>query len=68
MPILPSNARKHSAVFYHVSLGPSEIPRRRGRAAELGFEHPVTGEQMLFKMEPPEDFGRFLAGVRKQRK
>lgn len=31
-------------------------PRLMLHAAELGFEHPATGEQMRFRREPPRDF------------
>jgi 23S rRNA pseudouridine1911/1915/1917 synthase len=46
----------------------SKAPRIMLHAAELGFEHPITGEPLLFKMEPPEDFGRFLTALRRNAK
>jgi len=41
-----------------------EAPRMMLHAAELGFEHPTTGEPAAFEAEPPEDFQRVLAGLR----
>lgn len=33
-------------------------------AAELGFDHPVTGQRMQFEVPPPEDFAQALAALR----
>ena len=35
-------------------------PRAMLHAAELGFEHPTSGEEMSFSVEPPEDFRSML--------
>lgn len=43
-----------------------EAPRPMLHAAELGFEHPRTGKQLQFKLEPPEDFQRMLDKLRGQ--
>ncbi|HEY6880696.1 MAG TPA: RluA family pseudouridine synthase, partial [Polyangiales bacterium] len=39
-----------------------EAARPMLHAAELGFVHPRTGRQLSFRIEPPEDFARLLAG------
>ncbi len=39
-------------------------PRLALHAAELGFEHPVTGEPMRFEMPLPPDLAAFLARLR----
>ena len=41
------------------------MPRQALHAAELGFIHPVTGEQMMFKAALPEDFGKLLEKIRR---
>jgi len=33
-------------------------------ATRLGFEHPRTGERMVFDWPPPPDFARLLESVR----
>jgi 23S rRNA pseudouridine1911/1915/1917 synthase len=43
-----------------------EAPRMMLHALELGFTHPTTGEVMQFRGEPPEDFQRMLASLRKR--
>ncbi len=40
-------------------------PRVMLHAAELGFLHPANERPMRFDMEPPEDFERVLASLRK---
>lgn len=37
-----------------------EAPRTMLHAAELTFEHPVSGEEMSFSVEPPEDFRKTM--------
>lgn len=37
------------------------LSRQALHAAVLGFEHPRTGEEMLFKSEPPQDFADLQA-------
>jgi 23S rRNA pseudouridine1911/1915/1917 synthase len=37
------------------------FPRQALHAAVLGFEHPVTREEMLFESEIPEDMQALLA-------
>lgn len=41
-----------------------EAPRPMLHAAELGFVHPRTGKELMFKLEPPEDFMRVLERLR----
>jgi len=38
-------------------------PRTMLHAAELSFEHPVTGEEMSFSAEPPADFRDLMRGL-----
>jgi 23S rRNA pseudouridine1911/1915/1917 synthase len=45
----------------------SGAPRLALHAAELGFEHPFTGEQMKFEMPPPADLQKFIARLRKEK-
>jgi len=40
-------------------------PRIMLHAAELGFVHPTTGNEMRFESEPPDDFRTRLAELRK---
>jgi 23S rRNA pseudouridine1911/1915/1917 synthase len=53
-------------LFGPVTSDPSGAPRIALHAAELGFEHPVTGEQLSFKMPLPSDLQRLLARIRKE--
>ncbi len=39
------------------------LGRQALHAAILGFEHPATGEEMLFESEPPEDFANLQAAL-----
>jgi 23S rRNA pseudouridine1911/1915/1917 synthase len=43
----------------------SGAPRLALHAAELGFEHPVTGKPMLFEARLPRDLSSFLKRLRK---
>lgn len=40
------------------------LGRQALHATELGFVHPATGERMLFRSPPPEDFTRALDALR----
>jgi 23S rRNA pseudouridine1911/1915/1917 synthase len=40
------------------------LGRQALHAAELGFEHPVTGEPLHFMSAPPEDFGNLVKALR----
>lgn len=42
----------------------SQAPRLALHAAELGFEHPITGEEMRFRMPFPDDLSEFLERLR----
>jgi 23S rRNA pseudouridine1911/1915/1917 synthase len=44
----------------------SGAPRLALHAAELGFEHPITGEQMRYEMPLAEDLSEFVARLRKK--
>ncbi|MGO8808307.1 MAG: RluA family pseudouridine synthase [Candidatus Sulfotelmatobacter sp.] len=46
----------------------SGAPRVALHAAELGFKHPVTGEEMQFEMPLPDDLERFLKRLRGEAK
>jgi len=39
------------------------LGRQALHAAMLGFEHPATGEEMLFESDPPEDFANLQAAL-----
>ena len=41
-----------------------EFPRQALHAAELGFEHPVTGEALLFESPLPEDMAAVIRRLR----
>jgi 23S rRNA pseudouridine1911/1915/1917 synthase len=45
----------------------SGAPRLALHAAELGFTHPHTGEEMRFTMPPPADFRGFVERLRKKK-
>jgi 23S rRNA pseudouridine1911/1915/1917 synthase len=40
------------------------LGRQALHAATLGFEHPITGEPLLFESPPPDDLATFLAALR----
>jgi 23S rRNA pseudouridine1911/1915/1917 synthase len=40
------------------------LNRQALHARALGFQHPVTREEMLFESEPPEDFARLVEALR----
>lgn len=42
------------------------FPRQALHARELRIEHPVTGKQMVFTSEPPEDFQALLERLRRE--
>lgn len=44
----------------------SGAPRLALHAAELGLEHPITGEALHFSMPLPKDLGSFLARLRQE--
>jgi 23S rRNA pseudouridine1911/1915/1917 synthase len=57
---------------YHQPLFGKPIPDRSGaprqalHAAELGFDHPITGEKLHFKMPLPADLAEFLKRLNQQ--
>ena len=42
----------------------SGAQRQALHAAELGFKHPITGEELMFKTPLPADMGRLLVKLR----
>jgi 23S rRNA pseudouridine1911/1915/1917 synthase len=46
----------------------SGAPRVALHAAELGFEHPITGESLRFAMPLPPDLSALVERLRKKRK
>ncbi|NBZ87015.1 RluA family pseudouridine synthase [Stagnihabitans tardus] len=40
------------------------FPRQALHAATLGFDHPLTGERLEFRADPPEDFVTLVEGLR----
>ena len=54
------------SLFGAPSVDKSGAPRLALHAAELGFEHPFTGEELRFSMPLPADLQKFLARLRKE--
>ncbi len=48
------------------SLDRSSAPRLALHAAELGFEHPLTGESLHFETRLPRDLSEFLRRLRRE--
>ncbi len=42
----------------------NSFPRQALHAATLGFDHPLTGERLEFRADPPEDFQALVAALR----
>lgn len=40
------------------------LDRQALHAATLGFEHPITGEPLIFESAPPEDLARLISALR----
>ncbi len=40
------------------------LNRQALHARALGFDHPVTREELLFESEPPEDFAALVEALR----
>ena len=40
------------------------LDRQALHAAVLGFQHPITGEELSFESAPPEDFARLVNALR----
>jgi 23S rRNA pseudouridine1911/1915/1917 synthase len=45
-------------------LALTQLGRQALHAAKLGFVHPVTGEELLFESEPPEDLSNLIMALR----
>ena len=65
--------RVHMSYIKHPLLGDSLYGPEKNRlgahrqmlhAGSLGFIHPVSGQEMIFDIEPPEDFQNILSGLR----
>jgi 23S rRNA pseudouridine1911/1915/1917 synthase len=56
-----------AAPFKKAAADKSGAPRLVLHAAELGFTHPQTGEEMRFQMPPPADFRSFVERLRKRK-
>jgi 23S rRNA pseudouridine1911/1915/1917 synthase len=57
-----------AAAFKKAATDKSGAPRLVLHAAELGFTHPQTGEEMRFSMPPPADFRGFVDRLRTRKK
>jgi 23S rRNA pseudouridine1911/1915/1917 synthase len=51
-------------LFGRPIVDPSGAQRQALHAAELGFKHPITGEEMMFKAPLPADMGKLLVKLR----
>jgi 23S rRNA pseudouridine1911/1915/1917 synthase len=56
-----------SAKFTEAEPDRSGAPRVALHAAELGFEHPVTGEEMFFEMPLPRDIEQLIDKLRRKK-
>jgi len=56
----------HQPLFGPAIADPSGAPRLALHAAELGFEHPTTGEPMRFETPLPDDLREFLDRLRRE--
>jgi 23S rRNA pseudouridine1911/1915/1917 synthase len=65
-PLCGEKVYRHAA-FKKPSPDKSGAPRLALHAAELGFIHPQTGEEMRFTMPPPADFSGYLERLRKKK-
>jgi 23S rRNA pseudouridine1911/1915/1917 synthase len=55
----------HQPLFGKPLADNSGAPRVALHAAELGFAHPITGEQMRFEMPLPKDLQQFIERLRR---
>ena len=56
----------HQPLFGEPLPDASGAPRLALHAAELGFEHPITGERLRFEMPLPEDLSEWLGRLRRE--
>jgi 23S rRNA pseudouridine1911/1915/1917 synthase len=42
------------------------MPRQALHAARIEFPHPHTGDEMMFEVKPPEDFGRIIDALQRE--
>jgi 23S rRNA pseudouridine1911/1915/1917 synthase len=57
----------HQPLFRKAAKDSSGAPRQALHAAELGFEHPITGAPLKFVMRLPPDLARLLVRLRAKR-
>jgi 23S rRNA pseudouridine1911/1915/1917 synthase len=57
----------HQPLFRKAATDKSGAPRQALHAAELGFEHPITGEPLRFVMRLPPDLARLVVRLRTKR-
>jgi 23S rRNA pseudouridine1911/1915/1917 synthase len=68
--LAPRGERQAEQSERHAERGDHEsrtVPRIMLHAAELGFVHPVTGQELRFEMPPPRDFAQFLSKLRRSK-
>lgn len=63
-PILADLTYGRRSLDARLAMIEQALGRQALHAAELGFFHPVRGEDMLFRSEPPPDFQAALRGLR----
>jgi len=56
-----TKAARLSATAQNALIG---LGRQALHAAALGFEHPITGEALMFESAMPEDLSRLAAALR----
>jgi 23S rRNA pseudouridine1911/1915/1917 synthase len=54
----------HQPLFRPAEPDPSGAQRQALHAAELGFDHPITGEPLRYEMPLPADMARLLVRLR----
>lgn len=58
---------------YHVPMFGAKVADKSGaqrlalHAAELGFDHPITGQRLQYSIDPPSDFQSLLERLRRQK-
>lgn len=64
-PVYGGNRRASArALGDAAALAVASFPRQALHAAELGFEHPVSGESLIFSSPPPTDMAGLLEKLR----
>jgi 23S rRNA pseudouridine1911/1915/1917 synthase len=52
------------AAFERATSTAKAFPRQALHAAILGFVHPITGKEMRFERDPPEDMADLIEALR----